>query len=68
MDGTLLLQAGMEENDEHTQVIAVFGSLIGKIWKSERRVKFLYGPSVRVRSTNTVVRLERSAAQVLEEN
>lgn len=55
-------EASKVEDDEHTQITIGLDSLIGRVQIERRRVKCLYGPNVRMASTDATVRLMRSTA------
>lgn len=59
-------RADMLGDYKHTQVTAWPCSLRGRVWIDVRRVKGLYRPSVRIRSTNAAILLRESITLVEE--
>lgn len=60
--GYQVLQASKVKDDEHMKIMGRLGSLIGRVWMDEKLVKCVNGPSVRVRSEDAAVQIERSIA------
>lgn len=57
LDGILLSWASMMGHDEHMQVTPGLCSSIGQVPGDERRLKDLYGPSVKLQSTDATLPL-----------
>lgn len=57
MGGILVLPAGAVRDVEHIQITAGLGTLTERVWIDGRRLEGLYGPSMKMWSTDAAIRV-----------